>query len=173
MSRRTEISGEAADIRDMAELITEASMVVTISRAGYIKRTGSITYRAQRRGGKGLTGARTDDEDPIEHLFVASTHDWLLVFTTLGKVFTLRVFELPELARDARGRALVNLLELEPGEKVADCRAVAGFEATEQYLMLATRRGVVKKTALEQYSRKRSKGLIAVKLREETNSSMR
>ncbi len=164
--RRTEISGEAADIRDMAELITEASMVVTISRAGYIKRTGSITYRAQRRGGKGLTGARTDDEDPIEHLFVASTHDWLLVFTTLGKVFTLRVFELPELARDARGRALVNLLELEPGEKVADCRAVAGFEATEQYLMLATRRGVVKKTALEQYSRKRSKGLIAVKLRE-------
>ena len=89
--RRTEISGEAADIRDMAELITEASMVVTISRAGYIKRTGSITYRAQRRGGKGLTGARTDDEDPIEHLFVASTHDWLLVFTTLGKVFTLRV----------------------------------------------------------------------------------
>ncbi|TSA01694.1 MAG: DNA gyrase subunit A [Planctomycetaceae bacterium] len=164
--RRTEISGEAADIRDMAELITEASMVVTISRAGYIKRTGSITYRAQRRGGKGLTGARTDDEDPIEHLFVASTHDWLLVFTTLGKVFTLRVFELPELARDARGRALVNLLELEPGEKVADCRAVGGFEATEQYLMLATRRGVVKKTALEQYSRKRSKGLIAVKLRE-------
>ena len=164
--RRTEISGEAADIRDMAELITEASMVVTISRAGYIKRTGSITYRAQRRGGKGLTGARTDDEDPIEHLFVASTHDWLLVFTTLGKVFTLRVFELPELARDARGRALVNLLELEPGEKVADCRAVPGFEATEQYLMLATRRGVVKKTALEQYSRKRSKGLIAVKLRE-------
>ena len=130
--RRTEISGEAADIRDMAELITEASMVVTISRAGYIKRTGSITYRAQRRGGKGLTGARTDDEDPIEHLFVASTHDWLLVFTTLGKVFTLRVFELPELARDARGRALVNLLELEPGEKVADCRAVGGFEATEQ-----------------------------------------
>ncbi|MFM7519540.1 MAG: DNA gyrase subunit A [Planctomycetota bacterium] len=164
--RRTEISGEAGDIRDMAELITEATMVVTISRAGYVKRTAADTYRAQRRGGKGLTGARTDEEDPIEHLFVASTHDWLLVFTTLGKVFSMRVFELPELARDAKGRALVNLLEFESGERVADCRAVADFEDREQYLLLATRAGMVKKTALEQYRRRRTKGLIAVKLRE-------
>jgi DNA gyrase subunit A len=164
--RRTEISGEVGDIRDMAELITEATMVVTISRAGYVKRTPADTYRAQRRGGKGLTGARTDEEDPIEHLFVASTHDWLLVFTTLGKVFSMRVFELPELARDAKGRALVNLLEFETGEKVADCRAVGGFEDPNQFLMLATRSGVVKKTALEQYRRRRTKGLIAVKLRE-------
>jgi DNA gyrase subunit A len=164
--RRTEISGEAGDIRDMAELITEATMVVTISRAGYVKRTAADTYRAQRRGGKGLTGARTDEEDPIEHLFVASTHDWLLVFTTLGKVFSMRVFELPELARDAKGRALVNLLEFESGERVADCRAVADFEDREQYLLLATRAGMVKKTALEQYRRRRTKGLIGVKLRE-------
>ena len=164
--RRTEISGEAGDIRDMAELITEATMVVTISRAGYVKRTPADTYRAQRRGGKGLTGARTDEEDPIEHLFVASTHDWLLVFTTLGKVFSMRVFELPELARDAKGRALVNLLEFDSGEKVADCRAVSGFEEKDQCLMLATRSGMVKKTALEQYRRRRTKGLIAVKLRE-------
>ena len=164
--RRTEISGEAGDIRDMAELITEATMVVTISRAGYVKRTPADVYRAQRRGGKGLTGARTDEEDPIEHLFVASTHDWLLVFTTLGKVFSMRVFELPELARDAKGRALVNLLEFEQGERVADCRAVSGFEDPDQYLLLATRAGVVKKTALEQYRRRRTKGLIAVKLRE-------
>ena len=164
--RRTEISGEAGDIRDMAELITEATMVVTISRSGYVKRTAADTYRAQRRGGKGLTGARVDEEDPIEHLFVASTHDFLLVFTTLGKVFTLRVFELPELARDAKGRALVNLLEFEKGEKVADCRAVGGFDEPGQYLMLATRSGVVKKTALEEYKRRRTKGLIAVKLRE-------
>jgi DNA gyrase subunit A len=141
-------------------------MVVTISRAGYVKRTAADTYRAQRRGGKGLTGARTDEEDPIEHLFVASTHDWLLVFTTLGKVFSMRVFELPELARDAKGRALVNLLEFEPGEKVADCRSVSGFEDPDQCLMLATRSGMVKKTALEQYRRRRTKGLIAVKLRE-------
>ena len=164
--RRTEISGDAGDIRDMAELITEATMVVTISRAGYIKRTAADTYRAQRRGGKGLTGARSDDEDPIEHLFVASTHDWLLVFTTLGKVFSMRVFELPELARDAKGRALVNLLEFDTGEKVADCRAVGGFEDPQQCLMLATRSGMVKKTTLEQYRRRRTKGLIAVKLRE-------
>jgi DNA gyrase subunit A len=164
--RRTEISGEAADIRDMAELITEATMVVTISRAGYVKRTPADVYRAQRRGGKGLTGARADEEDPIEHFFVASTHDWLLVFTTLGKVFSLRVFELPELARDAKGRALVNLLEFEPGERVAECRAVSGFEDPDQYLLLATRSGMVKKTALEQYRRRRTKGLIAVKLKE-------
>ena len=164
--RRTEISGEAGDIRDMAELITEATMVVTISRAGYVKRTPADVYRAQRRGGRGLTGARSDDEDPIEHLFVASTHDWLLVFTTMGKVFSLRVFELPELARDAKGRALVNLLEFEASEKVAECRAVSGFEDPNQYLMLATRSGVVKKTALEEYRRRRTKGLIAVKLRE-------
>ncbi len=164
--RRTEISGAAADIRDMAELITEATMVVTISRAGYVKRTAADIYRAQRRGGKGLTGARSDEEDPIEHLFVASTHDWLLVFTTLGKVFSMRVFELPELARDAKGRALVNLLEFESGEKVAECRAVGGFEDPNQFLMLATRSGMVKKTALEQYRRRRTKGLIAVKLRE-------
>jgi DNA gyrase subunit A len=141
-------------------------MVVTISRSGYVKRTPADVYRAQRRGGKGLKGASTDEEDPIEHLFVASTHDWLLVFTTLGKVFSMRVFELPELARDAKGRALVNLLEFEPGEKVADCRAVSGFEDPDQYLLLATRGGIVKKTALEQYRRRRTKGLIAVKLRE-------
>jgi len=164
--RRTEISGEAGDIRDMAELITEATMVVTISRTGYVKRTPADVYRAQRRGGKGLAGARNDEEDPIEHLFVASTHDWLLVFTTLGKVFSIRVFELPELARDAKGRALVNLLEFEAGEKVADCRSVSGFEDPDQCLLLATRSGIVKKTVLEQYRRRRTKGLIAVKLRE-------
>ena len=164
--RRTEISGELADIRDMAELITEATMVVTITRSGYVKRTAADTYRAQRRGGKGLTGARVDESDPVEHFFVASTHDWLLVFTTKGKVFSMRVFELPELARDSKGRALVNLLEFEEGERVAECRAVSGFEDPNQCLLLATRSGMVKKTPLEQYRRRRTKGLIAVKLRE-------
>ncbi len=164
--RRTEISGEVADIRDMADLITEATMVVTITKDGYVKRTAADTYRAQKRGGKGLKGAKSDEDDPVEHFFVASTHDWLLVFTTLGKVFSMRVFELPELARDAKGRALVNLLEFEPGERVAECRAVSGFEDKDQFLLLATRSGMVKKTALEQYRRRRTKGLIAVKLRE-------
>ena len=164
--RRTEISGELADIRDMAELITEATMVVTMTRSGYVKRTAADTYRAQRRGGKGLTGARVDETDPVEHFFVASTHDWLLIFTTKGKVFSMRVFELPELARDSKGRALVNLLEFEEGERVAECRAVSGFEDPEQCLLLATRSGLVKKTPLEQYRRRRTKGLIAVKLRD-------
>jgi DNA gyrase subunit A len=164
--RRTEISGEVADIRDMAELITEATMVVTITRSGYVKRTAADTYRAQRRGGKGLTGARVDESDPVEHFFVASTHDWLLVFTTRGKVFSMRVFELPELARDAKGRALVNLLEFEEGERVAECRAVSGFDNPDQCLLLAARSGTVKKTPLEQYRRRRTKGLIAVKLKE-------
>ena len=164
--RRTEISGEVADIRDMAELITEATMVVTITRSGYVKRTAADTYRAQRRGGKGLTGARVDESDPVEHFFVASTHDWLLVFTTRGKVFSMRVFELPELARDAKGRALVNLLEFEEGERVAECRAVSGFDDPDQCLLLAARSGTVKKTPLEQYRRRRTKGLIAVKLKE-------
>ena len=164
--RRTEISGEVADIRDMAELITESTMVVTITRSGYVKRTAADTYRAQRRGGKGLTGARVDESDPVEHFFVASTHDWLLVFTTRGKVFSMRVFELPELARDAKGRALVNLLEFEEGERVAECRAVSGFDNPDQCLLLAARSGTVKKTPLEQYRRRRTKGLIAVKLKE-------
>lgn len=141
-------------------------MVVTITKDGYVKRTAADTYRAQKRGGKGLKGAKSDEDDPVEHFFVASTHDWLLVFTTLGKVFSMRVFELPELARDAKGRALVNLLEFEPGERVAECRAVSGFEDKDQFLLLATRSGMVKKTALEQYRRRRTKGLIAVKLRE-------
>ena len=164
--RRTEISGEVADIRDMAELITESTMVVTITRSGYVKRTAADTYRAQRRGGKGLTGARVDESDPVEHFFVASTHDWLLVFTTRGKVFSMRVFELPELARDSKGRALVNLLEFEEGERVAECRAVSGFDNPDQCLLLAARSGTVKKTPLEQYRRRRTKGLIAVKLKE-------
>ena len=164
--RRTEISGEVADIRDMAELITESTMVVTITRSGYVKRTAADTYRAQRRGGKGLTGARVDESDPVEHFFVASTHDWLLVFTTRGKVFSMRVFELPELARDSKGRNLVNLLEFEEGERVAECRAVSGFDDPDQCLLLAARSGTVKKTPLEQYRRRRTKGLIAVKLKE-------
>jgi DNA gyrase subunit A len=141
-TRRTEISGEVADIRDMAELITEATMVVTITRSGYVKRTAADVYRAQRRGGKGLKGASVDEADPIEHLFVASTHDWLLVFTTLGKVFSLRVFELPELARDAKGRALVNILEfavkLREGDELVD--AVITKPGDE--LVLATAKGM-------------------------------
>jgi DNA gyrase subunit A len=124
-------------------------------------------YRAQRRGGKGIKGAKVEDEDPIQHLFVASTHDYLLFFTTRGKVYWLKVYELPELDRDRKGRALVNLLELAEGETVADCRAIRDFDLPEHYLVMATKKGLVKKTELKAYSRPKKGGIIAIKLRED------
>src|SRR5688572_9146153 len=163
--RRTEISGQEVGEIDIGDLIAEESMVVTISHSGYIKRTPASVYRAQRRGGKGLKGAKTEDEDPIEHLFVASTHDYLLFFTNLGRVYWQKVYDLPELSRESRGRAIVNLLNLGEGEKIAECLAVRDFNPGH-YLMMATRKGLVKKTPLEDYSRPRRGGIIAIKLRE-------
>ncbi len=151
--RRTEISGQEIGSIDMEDLITEENMVVTISTQGYIKRTPASTYKAQRRGGKGLTGAKTDDEDPIEHLFAASTHDYLLFFTNHGKVYWQKVYDLPQLARDSRGRAIVNLLNLAEGEKVASCLAIRDFSTPDHYLVMATRKGLVKKTPLTEYGR--------------------
>ena len=116
-ARRTEISGEEVGEIDLEDLITEETMVVSISGNGYIKRTPASVYRAQRRGGKGLTGAKTEEEDPIQHLFVASTHAYLLFFTNKGKVYWRKVYDLPQLARDARGRAVVNLLNLARASK--------------------------------------------------------
>jgi DNA gyrase subunit A len=165
--RRTEISGDEIGSVDVGDLITEEMMVVSISHKGYIKRTPSSVYRAQRRGGKGLKGAETEEEDPIEHLFAASTHDYLLFFTTRGKVYWQKVYDLPELKRDARGRAIVNLLNLAEGEKIAECLAIRDFDRPGQYLMMATRKGLVKKTPLEDYSRPKKGGIIAIKLRED------
>ncbi|HWC88489.1 MAG TPA: DNA gyrase subunit A, partial [Pirellulales bacterium] len=165
--RRTEISGEELGYIDLEDLITEENMVVTISHQGYIKRTAASTYRAQRRGGKGLKGAQAEEEDPIEHLFLASTHDYLLVFTNRGKVYWIKVYDLPQLARESRGRAIVNLLNFADGEKIADCRAVRDFSLPDHYLLMATRSGTVKKTLLEQYSRPLKGGIIAIKLRED------
>ncbi len=164
--RRTEISGEELGSIDLEDLITEETMVVTISQQGYIKRTPSSVYRAQRRGGKGLMGARTDEEDPIRHLFVASTHDYLLFFTNLGKCYWQKVYDLPQMSRESRGRAVVNLLRFAPGEKVAECRAVRNFLEPGSSLIMATSGGIVKKTPLEQYSRPLKGGIIAIKLRE-------
>ncbi len=163
--RRTQIDPHELGNIDQEDLIAEETMVVTISHSGYIKRTPAASYRAQRRGGKGLKGARTDDEDPIAHLFVASTHDYLLFFTNRGRCYWQKVYDLPQLARDARGRAIVNLLNLSEGERIADCRPVREF-TQGRFLMMATRRGLVKKTPLEQYGNPRSGGLIAIKLRE-------
>ncbi|MBN1910921.1 MAG: DNA gyrase subunit A [Pirellulales bacterium] len=165
-ARRTEISGEEIGDLDMDDLITEETMVVSISSNGYIKRTPASAYRAQRRGGKGLKGAKTEDEDPIQHLFVASTHAYLMFFTTHGKVYWQKVYSLPQLARDARGRAVVNLLNLAENEYITDCRAVKDFDKPDHFLVMATRKGLVKKTPLEAYRRPMSRGIIAIKIRE-------
>jgi DNA gyrase subunit A len=139
---------------------------VSISRAGYIKRTHVSAYKSQRRGGKGIIGAKVVDEDPIEHLFVTSTHKYLLFFTNLGQVYWHKVYALPNLDRTSKGRAIVNVLNLAPGEMIQDCLAVKDFDAPEHYLVLATKNGLVKKTALSAYRRPMKKGIIAITLRE-------
>jgi DNA gyrase subunit A len=164
--RRTEISGEEIGNIDIEDLIAEETMVVTISNQGYIKRTPVSVYRAQRRGGKGLKGAKAEDEDPISHLFVASTHDYLLFFTNFGKVYWQKVYDLPQLNRESRGRAIVNLLNFSEEERVADCRAIRDFNQPGHCLLMATSQGLVKKTPLEAYSRPQRGGIIAIKLRE-------
>ncbi len=164
--RRTDISGEEIGSIEMEDLIAEENMVVSISHNGYIKRTPASVYRAQRRGGKGIAGAKTEEEDPIAHLFVASTHDYLLFFTNRGKVYWQKVYDLPQLSRESRGRAVVNLLNFAQGERVADCRAVRDF-TSDHFLMMATRNGLVKKTPLEAYGRPMKGGIIAIKLKDE------
>jgi DNA gyrase subunit A len=165
-ARRTEISGEELGDVNLEDLIEEEMMVVSITSNGYIKRTPVSAYRAQRRGGKGLTGAKTEDEDPVEHLFVANTHDYLLFFTNKGKVYWRKVYDLPQLARDSRGRAVVNLLNLAEDEKIADCRAIKNFDEPDHYLVMATAKGLLKKTPLAAYGRPMKTGIIAIKLRE-------
>ncbi|TWT98268.1 DNA gyrase subunit A [Stieleria varia] len=164
--RRTQITNEELGNIDLEDLITEETMVVSISHEGFIKRTPSSVYKSQRRGGKGLKGAKVGDEDPIEHLFVASTHAYLLFLTTTGKVRWQKVYDLPQLPRDAKGRAIVNLLSLDENEKIAACLPVRDFNQDGFYVTMATRSGLIKKTPLEQYSRPKRGGIIAIKLRE-------
>lgn len=165
-ARRTEISGQEVGDIDLEDLIVEETMVVSLSSKGYIKRTPVDEFKAQKRGGKGLKGAKTDEEDPIQHLFIASTHAYLLFFTNRGKVYWHKVYNLPQLARDAKGRNLVNLLNLDPDEKIADCRAVKDFDLPGHFLIMATKKGLVKKTKLSAYRRPLKSGLIAIKLKE-------
>ena len=167
--RRTAIEDAVGEI-DMESLIREHDVVVTISRSGYAKRVPAETYRAQARGGKGIKAATGKssggDEDFTQHLFVASTHDHLLCLTNTGRVFKMKVYELPEMARTAKGRAIVNLLDLKEGEKVGAFLTVKDFEANSQYLTFATRGGVVKRTPLRAYRNVNRSGLIAVGLKE-------
>ena len=162
--RRTQIIDEAAEL-SAEDLIVEEDMVVTISHEGYVKRNPVGLYRAQRRGGRGKIGATTRDEDFVEHLFVASTHSYLLFFTTTGKVYWLKVHEIPQAGRAARGRAVTNLLQLKAEEKLSAFLPVREFKE-DCYLVFATRRGLVKKTDLMQYSSPRPSGLIAIALEE-------
>ena len=163
--RRTEILEDVGDI-DMEDLIAEEDMVVTISHDGYIKRNPISLYRAQRRGGKGMTGVKPKAEDFVELLFVASSHDYFLFFTNKGRVHWKKVHEIPEGGRVTRGKAIVNLLQLQRGERVAATLSVKGFEEGK-YVVMASRKGLVKKTTLESYSHPRSIGIIALKIREE------
>ncbi|MCL4554175.1 MAG: DNA gyrase subunit A [Actinobacteria bacterium] len=161
--RRTELAGTVADL-DVEDLIAEEDMVVTITRAGYVKRLPVATYRQQKRGGKGVSGLNLKESDLVEHLFISSTHDYVLFFSTKGKVYRLKVHELPVGSRHARGTAAVNLLPFEQGEKIAAAITTREF-GPDDYLLFATRAGMVKKTALQAYDRSRRDGLIAINLR--------
>jgi DNA gyrase subunit A len=162
--RRTELGGAVEGIA-VEDLIVEEDMVVTVSHAGYIKRNPLTQYRAQRRGGKGVKGMEAREEDFVERLFVASTHAYILFFTTKGRVHWLKVHELPQLGRAARGRALSNVLQLREDERVRATLPVRSFEeAGEDFVILGTRKGVVKKTRLSAYSNPRRGGIIGISL---------
>lgn len=165
--RRTEIIQEELYGIDDEDLIEEETMVVSITTNGYIKRTPLDEYKAQKRGGKGVKGAKVAEEDPVRHLFVSSTHNYLMFFTNKGRAYWQKVYGIPASARDGKGRNLVNLLSLEPDEKIANCLAIRDFEQENAYLVMATRDGLIKKTKLSAYGRPRKKGLIAIKLRGE------
>ncbi|MCF6208661.1 MAG: DNA gyrase subunit A, partial [Ghiorsea sp.] len=160
--RRSIIIDETAEL-SIEDLITEEDMVVTISNEGYIKRNPTTLYRAQRRGGKGKTAMTTKEEDFVQQLMVASTHDFLLFFSDKGRVFRKKVYEVPQAGRSARGKALVNILPVEKGEKISATLAVREFEEG-QYIIMATTNGVVKKTSLTEYKNIRSNGIIAIRL---------
>jgi DNA gyrase subunit A len=163
--RRTAITNAAKDL-DVEDLIAEEDMVVTITKTGYVKRLPVATYRQQKRGGKGLQGVNLKDNDFVEHLFIASTHDYVLIFSTRGKVYRLKVHEIPVGSRHARGTAAVNLLPFEQTEKIAAVINTKVFSA-EENLMFATKHGMVKKTALQAYDRSRRDGIIAINLRDD------
>jgi DNA gyrase subunit A len=161
-ARRTEILEETADLT-IEDLLADEDMVVTITRSGYIKRTHVEAYRSQKRGGKGVMGMETKEEDIVEDLFVASTHSYLLFFTNKGKVHWLKVHEIPEGGRMAKGKAMVNVLSLAEGEQVATCVPVRDFESGG-YILFATKQGTVKKTELSAFSHPRAGGILGITL---------
>lgn len=163
--RRTEITpiGKTFSVEDM---IAEEDVVITITHHGYIKRTAAVTYRSQRRGGRGLQGAQMKEEDFIEHLFIANTHDYLLFFTDRGRCYWLKVHEVPQGGRAARGRAIINLVECEPGERVEAFVTVKEFDE-KRFIIMGTEKGIVKKTKLSAYGNPRKAGIYAIDVQEE------
>ena len=163
--RRTSITHGVGDI-DVESLIKEETNVVTLTHFGYIKRIAADVYRSQRRGGKGLTAMNTREEDFVEHLFITSTHNSLMFFTNTGKVFRLKTYELPEASRTAKGTAIVNLLQLSQGEKIAAVMPVEKFDNDSLYVLMATSNGLIKKTKLSEYANIRKTGIQAITLKE-------
>ena len=161
--RRTQITGAEKDL-NVEDLIADEDMVVTITHTGYVKRIPVAAYRAQKRGGKGVSGVSLKEDDVIDEMFIASTHEYVLFFSTRGKVYRLKVHELPVGTRQARGTAIVNLLPFEDGEKIASVISCREFPEDE-YLMFATAGGMVKKTAMAAYDRSRRDGIIAINIK--------
>ncbi len=161
--RRTSIVAETKEIT-LEDLITEEEMVITLTQHGYIKRTPISVYRSQRRGGKGLIGMETKEEDYVKALFVASTHDYIMLFSNRGKAYWLKVYQIPEAGRASKGKAVVNLLPLEEGERITAALNIRQFR--EGYIFMVTKRGYVKKTPVEEFSNPRSTGIIGINLEE-------
>jgi DNA gyrase subunit A len=159
--RRTIIEDEAAEIK-LEDLIADEQVAVTVSHSGYLKRTPISTYRQQRRGGQGRTGMKTRDEDFVEHLFIASTHAYILIFTNTGRVYWLKVYEIPDVGAAGKGKHVGNLVALQPGETVRNMLAVRNLEEEGRYIFFATRNGTVKKTELKDFSNVMSRGIIAI-----------
>ena len=160
--RRTKILPFSGEM-NVEDLIAEENVVVTVTRAGYIKRTKADEYRAQHRGGKGIKGAKLREDDVVDHFFLTSTHNWLLFFTNRGRVYRIKAYELPEGSRDSKGQHVANLLQFAPGETIQAVLSIPNYDVAK-YLVLATRSGKVKKTALQEYDSPRQGGLIAVRL---------
>jgi DNA gyrase subunit A len=162
--RRTEIVDQEGEF-SIEDLIADEDVAVTVTDTGYIKRTPITTYRRQRRGGKGRIGMRTREEDVVNHLFVASTHSYLMVFSDRGRAYWLKVHEIPDVGADGRGKSIANLVQMEPGEKIADMLAVREFDDT-RYIVMGTRNGTIKKTELSAFSNPRAGGIIAIGVEE-------
>ena len=167
--RRSEIEFSSADVR-MEDLIADEQVIISISHAGYIKRTRLSDYRSQGRGGVGSRGASTRDEDFVEHIFPATNHNWLLIFTAFGRCFWMRIYEVPEGSKASKGRAIQNLIQIEPGDKILTYIPVIDLKdeayTQENYVVLATKQGLIKKTTLQAYARPRANGINAITIRE-------